>query len=249
MTDAEREMASSIFLTSPSVKLALRIGATPFVQSSALAIVLLGARVFWSRDLDYTFLAWNLFLAWVPWVWAALLREVHDRAISLKESGDAKAPLWRIAPFFLLWLAFLPNAPYLVTDFIHLRYRDGTSAPLWYDAIMLAAFAWAGVGLGVASLRICSEVVRARSRGPWTATAFVATSGFLTGFGIYLGRFVRLNTWDVITRPLIVLDKVVEPLVHPLSHPRAWVVTFTFALFFLAAYGTGRARSRDQDAT
>jgi uncharacterized membrane protein len=189
-----------------------------------LAVLLLAARVGWTRQLHYGFLVWNLFLAWVPYGCAFALRELHRR-------GVRSAAL---LPLLLVWLGFLPNAPYLVTDFIHLRYRDG--APLWFDAVMLASYAWAGVGLGVASLRICSAVVRAR-RGPWAGAAFVAVSGLATGFGIYLGRFVRLNTWDVAARPLTVLERSLSPVAHPFEHPRAWVVTLTFALFFLAAYG------------
>ena len=203
---------------------AVRMGSTSFVQSSALAVTLLAARIGWTRERVYAFLLWNLMLAWVPYVCAAALRSLHQRGVRTRA----------LVPLFVVWLVFLPNAPYLVTDFIHLRWRDG--APLWFDAVMLASYAWAGVGLGAASLRICSSIVRAR-RGPWTAAAFVAISGLATGFGIYLGRFVRLNTWDAATRPLTVLENALSPLAHPLDHPRAWVVTLTFALFFLAAYG------------
>lgn len=207
----------------------VRLGSASFVQSSALAIVLLAARIAWTRQPAYGFLVWNLFLAWVPWVCALAIGELHRR-------GARTATL---VPLFLAWLGFLPNAPYLVTDFIHLHHRG--SAPLWFDAVMLASFAWAGVGLGVASLRTCSDVVRARS-GRLTAAAFVVAAGLATGFGIYLGRFVRLNTWDVAMRPLTVFEVSVSPLMDPLAHPQAWVVTFTFALFFLAAYGTGNER-------
>lgn len=176
------------------------------------------------------FLVWNLFLAWVPYGVTLGLRSLHDR----------RARSLSLVPFFLVWLGFLPNAPYLVTDFIHLRFRDG--APLWFDAVMLASFAWAGVGLGAASLRGGSRIVRARG-GAWAAAAFVPLVALATGFGIYLGRFVRLNTWDVATRPGTVLVQVLSPLVHPFAHPRAWTVSLTFALFFVVAtIAGGRAR-------
>lgn len=214
-------------------RVVVRFGSASFVQSSALGVVLLAARIGWTGRPAYGFLVWNLFLAWVPWICALAIRELHRRG-----AGAAK-----LGPFFLVWLAFLPNAPYLVTDFIHLQHRG--SAPLWFDAVMLASYAWAGVGLGVASLRTCSDVVHARL-GRWAATAFVVGSGVATGFGIYLGRFVRLNSWDVAMRPLTVVEVSVSPLLDPFSHPRAWVVTLTFALFFLAAYGMGdRTRSAE----
>jgi uncharacterized membrane protein len=200
------------------------------VLSSALAMALLAARVGWTGERDYLFLVWNLFLAWVPYAGTIALRWMHARRVRSLA----------LVPVFLLWLGFLPNAPYLVTDFIHLRFRDG--APLWFDAVMLASFAWAGVGLGAASLRGGSRIVRARG-GAWAAMAFVPLVALATGFGIYLGRFVRLNTWDVATRPGTVLVQVLSPLVHPFAHPRAWTASLTFALFFAVAYlASGRAR-------
>ena len=205
----------------------LRDGAPSLALSSALAVLLLAARIAATRELDYTFLVWNLFLAWVPYALSVAIRGMQTRRVAV--------PL--LAAFFAIWMGFLPNAPYLVTDFIHLRYRDG--APLWFDAVMLASFAWAGVGLGVSSLRICASVVHDRG-GAKVATGFIAVAALLTGFGIYLGRFVRLNTWDVATRPATVLRQVLSPLAHPLAHPQAWTVTLTFALFFLVAYAAGR---------
>ena len=210
--------------------------AAQLVLSSSLAMTLLAARVLWTGERDYGFLVWNLFLAWVPYAGTLALRELHERRVRSLS----------LVPFFLVWLGFLPNAPYLVTDFIHLRFRDG--APLWFDAVMLASFAWAGVGLGAASLRGGARIVRARG-GAWAALAFVPIVALATGFGIYLGRFVRLNTWDVATKPGTVLVQVLSPLVHPFGHARAWTVTLTFALFFLVAYiANGRARTRTEVA-
>ncbi len=203
----------------------------PMALSSALALVLLGMRVAWTRERAYLFLVWNLFLAWVPYGCAIAIRALHRRRLS----GLA------LVPFFLIWLGFLPNAPYLVTDFVHLRFRVG--APLWFDAVMLAAFAWAGVGLGSASLRVCTHVVRVRA-GSLAVLAFTPLVALATGFGIYLGRFLRLNTWDVATKPGTVLVQTLSPLVDPFGHVHAWTVTLTFAMFFaVAAIVSNRSRS------
>lgn len=190
--------------------------------SSALAMVLLALRVAWTGERAYLFLVWNLFLAWVPYGCALGLRALHR----------CRLPGAVLLPFFAVWLGFLPNAPYLVTDFVHLRFRVG--APLWFDAVMLAAFAWAGVGLGTASLRMCGHIVRVRA-GALAALAFTPLVALATGFGIYLGRFLRLNTWDVATKPGTVLLQVLSPLADPLGNVRAWTVTLTFALFFAVA--------------
>jgi uncharacterized membrane protein len=199
--------------------------------SSALAVVLLGMRVAWTHERAYLFLIWNLFLAWVPYGCALGIRALHRRRL----------PGLALVPFFLVWLGFLPNAPYLVTDFVHLRFRVG--APLWFDAVMLAAFAWAGVGLGTASLRVCAHVVRVRA-GSLAVLAFTPLVALATGFGIYLGRFLRLNTWDVATRPGTVIVQTLSPLVDPFGHVHAWAVTLTFALFFaVATIVSNRTRS------
>ena len=201
------------------------------VLSSGSALVLLAMRIVWTREHAYLFLVWNLALAWVPYALAMAIRAAHDR----------RARGWWLVPLFASWLAFLPNAPYLVTDLVHLRYRGG--APLWFDAVMLAAFAWAGVGLGAASLRMCARVIRVRG-GALAAVAFTPLAALATGFGIYLGRFVRLNTWDVATRPTTVLVQALSPIVHPMGHARAWTVTLTFALFFaVTTLASGRPRS------
>lgn len=204
-------------------RILLRGEALPLVLSSSLAMLLLFARIAWTGHREYSFLAWNLFLAWIPFAVSAAIRVLHTRG--------ARALV--LLPAFALWLGFLPNAPYLVTDFIHLRWR--ATAPVWFDAMMLASFAWAGVGLGSASLRSCAHVVRVR-HGQIVATCFVPVVAVLTGFGVYLGRFVRLNSWDVALRPTTVVAQVVTPLAHPFLNMRAWTVTLTIAAFFCVAH-------------
>ncbi len=204
-------------------------GPTPrLLAASALAIALLAARVTWTGSFVYSFLVWNLALAWAPFGLAHLVGRAHQKG----------ARTLLLAPIGAAWLLFLPNAPYLVTDFVHLRFR--LDAPLWFDAVMLMAFAWAGMALGVASLREVAGVVRARAGrvGALAAPAFVAASCVLTGYGIYLGRFVRLNSWDVATRPAQTLAEVLAPFAHPLRLQPAWTVTAALGLLFLVVYVT-----------
>lgn len=230
MPDATVRVAGWNKLDGPRVRVGMRAlirhlvgGETASMAlSSALAVVLLAMRVAWTHERAYLFLVWNLFLAWVPYGCAIAIRALHRRG------GSGLA----LVPYFVLWLGFLPNAPYLVTDLIHLRFRLG--APVWFDSVMLAAFAWAGVGLGTASLRICTRVVRVRA-GALAVFAFTPFVALATGFGIYLGRFLRLNTWDVATRPGTVLAQTLSPFVDPFGHVHAWTVTLTFALFFAVA--------------
>ncbi len=145
--------------------------------------------------------------------------------------------LWMVWNLFLAWLLFLPNAPYMVTDLLHLRPRAGV--PLWYDALLLFTFAWAGCVLGFASLSVVHRRVEAwlgRAAG-W---AVVGGVGLLSGFGIYLGRFLRWNSWDVLTRPGALAEDVLVRVLRPADHPRTWAITLLFALFMWCAYAVFR---------
>ena len=202
--------------------------------ASACCMALLLARATWTGVDDYGFLVWNLFLAWVPLGLSSVLTRVEARGARWPWLALLTAP----------WLVFLPNAPYLVTDFMHLRNHD--SAPLWFDAVMLMAFAWTGLALGVSSLRAWGDVVRARV-GRRIATAFIAGAALLAAYGVYLGRFVRLNSWDVVTRPVRTLTTALAPLSHPLTLQRPWMVTIALTLLFLVAYlTTMRPTERDR---
>ena len=190
------------------------------VLASGFCLALLGARVAYTGDDRLGFMARNLFLAWIPFL-AALA--VYDGA-----KQGRRGP-WQVA-LGVAWLLFFPNAPYMVTDLIHVR---GS----WYDVAMIGAFAWTGVLLGLVSLYLVHVVVRRRLGAAWSWAAVVTVLG-LGGFGIYLGRFQRWNSWDVLARPRALLADVAAPLVDPLAYPRAVAVTLVFAAFLTLAYLT-----------
>jgi len=128
-----------------------------------------------------------------------------------------------------LWLAFFPNAPYIVTDFVHLS-RDSLS-PLWFDGLTICSFAATGLLLGLGSLYLVQSAVR-RELG-WLV---VAASLLLGSIGIYLGRFVRLNSWDFVTNPHYVAYVVRLRLADPFGNPRLIAVVVTSTLMLAAAY-------------
>jgi uncharacterized membrane protein len=184
------------------------------LAAPSVALALWGARAAWAGP-GLDFLLWNLFLAAVPWAAAQLFAAVRGRA-ALAVTG-------------VVWLLFLPNAPYLLTDLIHLRPRHGV--PHWFDALLFGAFALAGCVLGWASLeRVHLRV--ARSAGRLRAAAAVALALFLTGFGVYLGRFLRWNSWDVVARPRALLVEASAAL----ASPRALAFSVAFAAVIGAGY-------------
>ena len=184
--------------------------------------MLLGVRVIRSGSFTYLFLVWNLFLAAIPVVAAMALR----RAMA----GNRRRAIVLSA---VTWLLFLPNAPYIATDLMHLRPRS--SVPLWYDVALLLSCAVTGILLGYISVAEVQKAVRARLGN---AVTWIGVAGvlFASGFGIYLGRFLRWNSWHVVTQPGPLLIDLATRVLHPWSHPRTFAVTAVYGVTLFVGY-------------
>jgi uncharacterized membrane protein len=196
----------------PPAHLRGRTAAVVAASALSMAMWLVRCRL---AGLDLDYLAWNLMLAWVPWIAARLAVRARGRL-----AGAAAAAVW---------LLFLPNAPYLVTDLVHLVPRP--PVPFSFDVLLFASFALAGCALGWGSI----DAVHARLAGAvGRAGAAAAVAGvlFLTGFGVYLGRFERWNSWDLLARPRGVLADAAGAL----ADPRALAFSALFAAFVGAGY-------------
>jgi len=202
----------------------VRIGATSagLLGLTALTVSLIVAAVGYTGQWSYVRLLWNLFLAWVPLglAWLAL--------------RPAAGPWPLRMALGAAWLLFLPNAPYLVTDLMHLRY-DGPM-PVQYDVVLLFAAGLSGLALGLVSLQWMQGAVAARL-GEWAGRLFALASLGAAGFGIYLGRYGRWNSWDVLSRPLALGRYILSHLVQPRQHWQAWALSLLFAVLMLCAYG------------
>lgn len=199
-------------------------GLLPVLLSSTVAVVMLHLRLEWSGKKSFIFLVWNLFLAWVPYglaLWAGLLQ------------ARGWGRWWNLLPLGGAWLLAFPNAPYLLTDFIHLRARPGV--PMWFDAAMLASFAASGWLLGLLSLEVWKRLLEERL-GRVAAWGGVLLFSVLCGYGIYLGRFERWNSWNVLNRPGSLFEAVVDHLREPTAY--RWLVgtTGVFAGLVLLSY-------------
>jgi uncharacterized membrane protein len=180
---------------------------------------LLFFRIARTGTVTYVFLIWNLFLAVIP-------------AFAAAQLGRARTRLgqWTCAS---LWLLFLPNAPYLVTDFVHLRPRP--HVPLWYDIALLLSCAATGLLLGYVSVADVQRWV-AKRFGVLASWACAAAGLMLSGFAIYLGRFLRWNSWDVIADPKGLLAQIIMRVTHPVAHPRTYGVTAVYGVGLLLGY-------------
>jgi uncharacterized membrane protein len=130
------------------------------------------------------------------------------------------------------WLLFLPNAFYIVSDFVHLGKIEGMS--VWYDAVLIGAFACVGLVFGFASLRIMESLVR--GLGPAASRLLALGSIALSAVGIYLGRVLKFNSWDVIVRPGRLAASLLTPLTDPADHLRGLAMTTAIAIGFALAY-------------
>ncbi len=138
---------------------------------------------------------------------------------------------------FVPWLLFLPNAPYILTDLLHLKARD--PIPLWYDLLMLLSFGLNGLFLGYFSLIQMESVLQRYI--PRLTAGFSFLVLFLSAYGIYLGRFLRLNSWDVLAQPRDTAYNVLVPFVHPFDHPRMWAMTLILGFMLWIGYRMVRA--------
>jgi uncharacterized membrane protein len=184
---------------------------------------MLGTRLVLTHSTRFTYLFWNLFLAWIPLGLSLLLRSVGSE-------GGWKHLLFWLAGF--LWVCFYPNSFYIVTDFVHLPKFGRDGVPFWYDMMVTVGFSFAGVFLGSLALYLLHLIVRERwgYRAGW---AFAILMLALACLGIYLGRFQRSNSWDVFTRPWRLWGHVAELVGQP-ERLAAFSVTFFF--FSLMAY-------------
>lgn len=204
---------------------------------SVVCVALVLGRTVYSHTDHFQFLVWNLFLAWIPLVLAAAMYRIAARR------GEHLRLI--LVPAALVWLLFFPNAPYIVTDLVHLGYFHD-NVPGWFDAMLVAWYAWTGLLLGVVALRLMQELV-ARARGSkagWLFVVLVTTAGSI---GIYVGRFLRWNSWDLFRAPLTLADTGWDRVSQPDAGELMLGFAVLFALLFLFVYAVVYLLPRPRD--
>lgn len=202
-----------------------RLGPIGLLALSTLgSLGLLGLRWMMAARPVHRFLAWDLFLAWVP-LWLAM------GALGLQRRRTHHSP----AQYALLlgWALFFPNSPYLLTEFCHLRGpREGL---WWWDLMLMLSVAGEGLMLGLLSLRCVQTIVAQRlgeRAGWWMSIAMLLGASF----GVSLGRFNRFNSWDVARHPLRLAGEIADQALRPSAHPKNAIVTVLLFVFLAAAY-------------
>jgi len=199
--------------------------------SIGFAIALYVARVKISHSTYFGFLVWNLFLAAIPYF-------VSQWLLARSETTSMTKVVFWLA--FSVWLLFLPNSPYIITDLVHLH--DSQSYLLWLDMFLVFVFALNGLLLGLLSLLDIKRLLETRFTSKKTAIIVFLTC-MLSGYGIYLGRFLRFNSWDILTKPLILFLEMIRSL----NEPKVWLITLAFGGFLWILYQLLKSTLPDVD--
>lgn len=182
---------------------------------TALAFLMLIFRIKLEGNFRYTFLIWNLFLAYLPLgftlIYQKLSRSRMSRALVLSS-----------------WLLFFPNAPYIITDYIHLRHYF-----TFLDFSIVTTYAFLGLLAGFYSLHILQGDSKLLNRR-WSLPILF----FLTSIGVYLGRFIRWNSWDIIDHPFQIIGDVLGLFIYPIYNIFALVFILLFTVILILAYET-----------
>ena len=194
------------------------------LASSMVSVLLLSVRMIVAGNTRFLFMVWNLFLAWLPLVFALGFR------LNLTKH---RLTAWQNVGLLVLWLGFLPNSFYLMSDLIHLQ-SSGEAAVL-YDIAMIMSFIINGLILGYISIYI----VHVQLLKKWSdrmILGFLAFVFLACGFAIYLGRYLRWNTWDILLNPFGILFDLSERIINPFIHFQTYVTTLTFFILLSSTY-------------
>jgi uncharacterized membrane protein len=193
--------------------------------SCGFSCLLLCARVFITGDLTYLFLVWNLFLAFIPFA-------ISEWVLTLERFAQR---IRKLAIVLFVWLLFIPNSFYILTDLFHLDKFD--SAPKWFDLLLIFSFAWNGIVLGIVSIRRTEVIIESIS-GRRFSLFIIFIVMWLNAFGIYIGRYLRFNSWDIIAQPFSLFKEMFEVLFHPLRNKLEWGMIAVYAVFMTVLYIT-----------
>ena len=187
--------------------------------SVAFTILLLMIRVFRYSELLYLFYPWNIFLALVPYLFSRALRQY--KKLNLKTGL-----------LLTVWLLFFPNAPYLLTDIFHFEARP--PVPSWFDLLIVSSGAFTGLLICFISLRQVEIFIEKQK--PGITRLLTPALLLLSSYGVYIGRYVRYNSWDAVTQPVAVIKTSGRHVLQPFSNMNVWFFTLLFTAFLSLVY-------------
>lgn len=191
------------------------------ILMTAFSFMLFIFRYYISDTKVFLFLNWNLFLAIIPFLVSTFISKFQVKSKSA------------LVALIVIWILFFPNSPYILTDLFHLRARN--IVPIWYDLIVILSYAWTGLMFGFVSLlqieKLLSEFLNKN---------FIRISSvlflFISSFGVYLGRFLRWNSWDILSDPFGLFKDISYRIIYPSENPRTWGLTILMGILLNLMY-------------
>lgn len=185
------------------------------------SLTLIAVRFLVAQNFNFIFLFWNLFLALIPLVFS------HKLTGSATKSS-AQQYCWAA-----LWLLFFPNSVYIITDIFHFYERPPIAK--WYDLILLFSSALNGMIAGFISLLEVEKWLKGKVKQRFVqpVLAFVL---LLSSFGIYLGRYLRFNSWDIVAHPFRLGRGIFAHIIYPQQYAQSWLLSLVFGLWFYLIY-------------
>ncbi len=187
----------------------------------SFSIILLMIRMKLNKSFFFLFLIWNVFLAIIPYT------------ITMYLSTKTHLSKLKLVFGFVIWLLFLPNAPYIITDLIHIRI--GSKSFLWLDVLVVLSFALSGLFLFYLSIIDMQKLINSTFKKTPKKTITTAIF-FLCGFGVYLGRFLRYNSWEIISQPHYLFKDILIIIMTPFQNINAWLFTLGFGMFLTVGF-------------
>ncbi|WP_284464031.1 DUF1361 domain-containing protein [Chryseobacterium sp.] len=182
----------------------------------------------------FFFLNWNLFLAWIPLLLSSII-------LAFNIKGKLS-----LAFIIIVWILFFPNSPYILTDLFHLKTRN--TIPIWYDLIVILSYAWTGLICGFVSLSDIEKLLSSYSKDR-AINGIVIIFLFMSSFGVYLGRFLRWNSWDVLNNPFGLFNDIVIRFIYPLEYTKTWGVTLLMGIMLNFMYFTFKLVKNNNEKT
>ena len=187
----------------------------------AFIAAMIVVRFIYSGGHGFVFLVWNLFLAWIPFIISSIFKNI------------TQSSKWKQLMVFMVWLIFFPNALYIVTDLMHLDME--TNIPKWYDVLLLFTSSVTGLIMAFVSLLRMEKFLMHHFNSIKVHAMMIAIL-FLSSFGVYLGRFLRWNSWDIISNPVSLLYSIAQRFVSPLHYIQTWGITLMLTTLFYLLY-------------
>jgi uncharacterized membrane protein len=208
--------ALSFFRSIPDIHMLL-------IFSCCFSLGLTIFRIIYSGQFMFAWLNWNLFLAFVPYFLSSLM---------IRKPGIRENKVKFVILFFS-WLVFIPNTFYIITDLFHLQER--MPVPLWFDLALIISFVWNGILLGILSIGQMEKIMKLKFQ--WMNNwIFILCIMWLNAFGVYVGRYLRYNSWDVLTNPFELVGDLFYLVIHPIRNRYDWSMVICYTVLMTMIY-------------